>query len=78
MIAKKPAHYNISKIFRNNKTQNRMLLILKTPPCSKLIKNGRCLTCGFDYHSKGVEFCDLVSQLNSLKEVIDKEKIEHN
>lgn len=77
MFATELAHWNINNVFINKRSQKRIMLIFKTPPCTKIHKEGRCLTCGFNYHARDVEGYDLAAQFNSVKEIIKKRRIEH-
>lgn len=73
----KPAYYAINKIFIDRKSQKRIMIVFKTPPCQRVAKEEKCFICGFNYHSKGVKSYDLISQFKFLKEFIEKNKIEH-
>lgn len=73
----KPAYWASNKIFINGKAQNRLMIVFKTPPCQKALKEGKCSVCGFEAHSLGARDYNLVSQFNFLKNLIKKERVEH-
>ncbi|MDP3043019.1 MAG: hypothetical protein Q8N21_01320 [bacterium] len=72
----KPAYWSINKIFVNNKTQNRMMIVFRTPPCQKIIQGERCFICGFDCHCKNIRGYNIASQFRFLKKIIEQNKIE--
>lgn len=72
----KPAYWSINKIFVNNKTQNRMMIVFRTPPCQKIIQGERCFICGFDCHCKNIKGYNIASQFRFLKKIIEQNKIE--
>lgn len=73
----KPAYWAQNKIFIDGSPQKRLMIVFKTPPCQKALKEGKCSVCGFEVHSFGVKNYNLVSQFNSLQGLIKKNEIEH-
>ena len=73
----KPAYWAINKIFINGRSQKRIMVVFKTPACSRILKGRRCFVCGFEYHSRGVREYNLASQLRYLNKEIVSKDIEH-
>jgi radical SAM enzyme (TIGR01210 family) len=75
----KPAYWAQTKIFINGSAQRRLMIVLRTPPCQKALKEKKCFICGFETHSLGVKNpnYNLVSQFIFLKNLIKKNKIKH-
>lgn len=75
----KPAYWAESKIFINGKTQKRLMIVFRTPPCRKSVEKEKCFVCGFDAHSFGIKNpnYNLVSQFKFFRDLIKKNKIGH-